>query len=365
MRAFHVFSVVLAALACLGWQTGAGAKEPVEIATLGKLKHRMFESLAICPDGKTVAAAADGEIMIWDLTTHEQRASLIAPKRREIHCLAYTPDGKYILAGTTDGDKAFDRENAENTVDVWDVAAAKIVRKLTGHHDLIYDVAVSPDGKTAASVSRDETVRLWDLAAGKTLHTLAGVRYDAGRLPVRFSPDGKLLAAGGKGVLLWEVATGKQYGKLEERGMNAIVSLAFAPDGKTLATGNWNTALHLWDVEENGDATAQIHLWDVARLERRTRPAGLGQGDHVAFSADGKMLYVAGTRVAERSDTGIVLSHTGTLQCWDIAMEKQTAAVEWNGSGWFIQKMALTPDGKTLAVASDSEVKLWNVAADD
>src|SRR5262245_41232500 len=43
---------------------------------------------------------------------------------------------------------------------------------LSGHTRGIYAVAVSPDGKTVASGSRDTTIKCWDIRRGKEVATL-------------------------------------------------------------------------------------------------------------------------------------------------------------------------------------------------
>lgn len=70
----------------------------------------------------------------------------------------------------------------------------RLIKRLTGHRNLVWSVAFSPDGKTLASGSRDRTVKLCDPVAGKcraTLECHADVVF-----AVAFSPDGKLLASG-------------------------------------------------------------------------------------------------------------------------------------------------------------------------
>ena len=51
---------------------------------------------------------------------------------------------------------------------------AVLERKLTGHKDWVSSVAVSPDGKWAASGSDDKTVKIWDLETGECRATLEG-----------------------------------------------------------------------------------------------------------------------------------------------------------------------------------------------
>jgi WD40 repeat protein len=49
---------------------------------------------------------------------------------------------------------------------VWDLANGECVRTLTGHSSYVNAVALTPDGNTAVSASRDKTLRVWDLANG-------------------------------------------------------------------------------------------------------------------------------------------------------------------------------------------------------
>ncbi len=54
---------------------------------------------------------------------------------------------------------------------MWDLESGGVLRTLEGHSDSVSGVAVSPDGKRAASASDDQTLKVWDLDTGIALAT--------------------------------------------------------------------------------------------------------------------------------------------------------------------------------------------------
>ncbi len=95
--------------------------------------------------------------------------------------------------------------------------SGKELQNFQGHTDMIHSVAFSPDGKTAASGSRDTTIRLWDLKMGKEVRRIdANAKCVTG---VAFSPDGgRLLSSHMDGALRWwDLDTGKDCGSSPSR----------------------------------------------------------------------------------------------------------------------------------------------------
>jgi WD40 repeat protein len=193
------------------WQEGDGKGRKAgvtlwDLAT-GRVRttlpgHDYAGSLAISPDGKTLAQGAEG-VRLYDLTTGRERATLPGEARRWINSLAFAPDGR-TLAGA----------DYQGTVTLWDVATGKVKGRLEhGPDGRVCGLAFSPDGATLAvavgSRGREieaREVALWDPAALRRRLTLWGHKGQV--LSVAFSPDGKLLASGGadNAVRLWDVA---------------------------------------------------------------------------------------------------------------------------------------------------------------
>ena len=84
--------------------------------------------------------------------------------------MAFSPDGRTLAAGVTDG-----------TVWMWrvtDPARPTLVAALTGPAHAVYSVAFAPSGARLAAGSADGTVRLWDTQARAAS---AGVCASAGQ----------------------------------------------------------------------------------------------------------------------------------------------------------------------------------------
>ncbi|MEQ1652374.1 MAG: hypothetical protein ABL897_07795, partial [Hyphomicrobium sp.] len=117
------------------------------------------------------------------------------------------------------------------------------------HPDAVHGVALSADGKWAATGCTDHMLRLWDTTTG-TLHGQP-LEHDGGVYPIAFSPDSTMVVAGSeKGAKLWEVASGKPLATFPHPGF--VYSLAFRPDGLAVLTSS-----------HDGKADGTARLWDV------------------------------------------------------------------------------------------------------
>ena len=83
------------------------------------------------------------------------------------------------------------------------------------------------------------------------MQKLALLQVNAGRVRgLAWAPDGKTLAVGTQGaVFLWDVLTGKQLARLA--GMSSstqVYQLSWSLDGRSLAAGNDENTLLIWDT---------------------------------------------------------------------------------------------------------------------
>ena len=155
----------------------------------------------------------------------------------------------------------------------------------------VTSVAFSPDGKTLATGSDDGTVRLWDVATGKQIATLTG---HTGRSPRWRSA--RTARPWPRRQRRHRPAVGRGHrlrSSHPHRHTGPVTSVAFSPDGKTLATGNADGTVRVWDVATAGQIAALTgpagppgrHLGgvqpgrqDPGRRQRRRHRPGVGRG---------------------------------------------------------------------------------------
>ncbi|MDE0484245.1 MAG: dockerin type I domain-containing protein [Candidatus Poribacteria bacterium] len=176
--------------------------------------NRLVESVAFSPDGQTLASSSDA-VYLWNTNTGTLLHSL---KRGDFFfggdSIAFSPDGK-IIAGTFENDwgewdRAIDGwpPPVDDGFYLWDVDTGKLLRttRIRGTKSL----AFSPDGKTIVSGDSNGSIHLWDMNTGTELHTYREAHKGGEVTGLAFSPEGHILASSGWDgtVLLWNVDAG-------------------------------------------------------------------------------------------------------------------------------------------------------------
>lgn len=180
---------------------------------------RGIQAISFSPDGKTMySTGKDDVIIVWNFADAKPKyriagngvvfasavlvkSNLIAATLTEgIHYRGLPSYGisfrKDFTGGTGINDLVANAAGTrvitagrDNFVGVWDVAKKSLIAKLGGHQDWVQRVAISPNGKLAASSANDRTVRFWDLNSNKQVAILN--EASAIGSPIAFTGDGK------------------------------------------------------------------------------------------------------------------------------------------------------------------------------
>jgi WD40 repeat protein len=217
------------------------------------------ESVAISPDGKTLATGADdGTVRLWSLAdpARPRWLSTTHDSGNYVYTVAFAPDGMTLAAASVDD---FTR--------LWNVAnpakPTPLGRPLGGLTSYPIGLAFSPDSKTLAIGSADKTVHLWDVAdPARPVRLGAPLTGPSGYVwAAAFSPGGKTLAVGVTDgtVWLWNVADPAHPSLIAALTgpANQVYSVAFSPDGRQLAATSYEGTVHLWDTSPAA-ARAQV-----------------------------------------------------------------------------------------------------------
>lgn len=220
-----------------------------------------------------------------------------------------------------------------------------------------------------ASANLGDSVIIWNLNSGSKVHVLRGHSSNVSR--VFFVDDGtRLVSCGFDGeVRIWDTKSGQclKVIKLHE---DQIITLIYSPRIEVLATGSWGHTVALLSL---------TNFEDMKRLEGHSSMISdleiFGDGNlMVSTGLDGKAILwnmETGEKVAE------LISHKDKLTDISISPEKDQAVTGgfdgpkvWDlKSGSLIFELdrdhadlqvAYSPDGKVIATADDSEIRIWD-----
>lgn len=235
-----------------------------------------------------------------------------------IYEVAWSPDGR-ILASAS----------ADRTVRFWSMHTDRLRQAPVGHADYVFCIAWSPDGRFLASGANDETIRISEAFSGKPVRELTGHQGPIYR--VAWSPDGKLLASGSfdRTIRIWDEAN--NWASYELSGhRDWVMSVAWSPDGQILASASRDHTICFWDVRQRKLFRKLSGHHDIV--------------NHVAWSPDGHLLATA--------------SDDQTIRLWDTNRGRLHTVLE--GHTDLVLCVRFSPDGKLLASKSrDGTVRLW------
>lgn len=398
----------------------------VENGPIRRTDHNILELYRVkySPDGQLLAIGGlEGQVVIFDAESGKTRHTLRG-HAKPVLALAWTADGRRLVSGSEDrtiriwdvgtGEEllvlrghsatvttlALDRESNRlasgdfsGEVRLWTIVAPERrpasetnalrspgLRRSIGHTGTIRDIAISTDGKLAASCSgwpsSDGTIRIWDVRTGTEIRQLMGPTGDISA--VRFVGNGHNVAAVGSDRLLriWNADTGTLLQQFT--GLTRYVhALDISADGLFAATGSDGRSITWWDLEKG----QRLKTWKPPIPDNSRILA-------VAISTDGKRVLAGGDtgslfhieletgRVLNRFPhgariEGVAFSPDGTaavsscingrIALWEL--RSGTLIREFRGHESGVLEVTFNRDGTHLASASkDGTVRIWETS---
>ncbi|HCN29679.1 MAG TPA: hypothetical protein DIT64_13235 [Verrucomicrobiales bacterium] len=315
------------------------APRPVKLSSMPETWQPVL-ALALSPDGKKLAVARGGSVILVDMAAREHPVlGRLEGHTGPVQSLAWTPDGARLVTGGYRDIRLWDPAALQQTggittaligmvtalaaTDTHVFAAdgetggagflhqfdfqEKPAATWKAHDDNILALRLSAKGDRLLSGGADRMARLWDTS------TRALVAFYEGHTnhvhSVAFNHDASRIATAGadREVKVWDVPTREQDASLGDK-KNAYVALSWTPDGKALAAitdkghGSVYTELKKHDGAQRSD-TAK---------ERKLESAGAPLTS-VVITADAK--------------TVIAGSFDSRLHTWDAATGKPGSGI--------------------------------------
>lgn len=211
-------------------QHGTGyERQPIEV-------HRV----ALSPDGRRLAtlsgvnpaSALTATVRVWDVDSGAE-VFRFPERSRSVRALTWTPDGRYVLAVSSD-----------ISWELWDSQTGEVRLVDPGVEFTTQAAALSPDGTRLAIAREPAGLSIHDLLTGEQ-RAVAHEGFEPYALA--WSPDGRHIAGGGVGglVFTWEVGAGLASTVVGFHECN-VSAVSWRPDGRALTTGGTDAAVGTW-----------------------------------------------------------------------------------------------------------------------
>jgi len=227
------------------WKYYAGYHGVGELATgrtVTSLGDDVYAVHVFSPDSRYVVESVPGKhtqgssIHVVEIESGKQVSSF---GDHGAFSLAISPDGTTLASGHWD------------VVVLWDLATRKKLASLRGFGSYVVGLSFSRDSKSLAAGTDIGGLQIWDIPQQKRVHSLSLGGEDVSNPD--FSPNGKLLAVGTYGtgtVFLIDTNLGKviDQQRVSDLGCGSV---AFSPDGNFLVTPSTGGLIR-WPYDRGG-----------------------------------------------------------------------------------------------------------------
>ena len=382
------------------WLASAGKDRTVRLWDLSALRGKRFNKVPLVLTGHTdritdlawsttgdslASASYDGTVGLWNTAQLAQgKAQLVARLKGhagKARSVAFHPERSVLASGGQD-----------KKIRLWQASDGKSRGVLADAKQQISALAFSPDGRLIVAGNftppKPKRVTVFAYPTGKTQRVFSG--HDNVVMATAFHPGGRWVASGGgdhKEILLWNANNGEILSRVEGQG-RTIYAVAFSKDGRFISWGQTSDFSsvndrgpleHRFDLEKLERLAGGLTHSNAVRAQERVGKLSLSVEQGGPYNYDYRLNVKRGWKrlgTIERgkadgywhsgytltSDGRSVLSggQNGELRLYTLDGKTRVRLIGHTGE---IKAVAVSADGRwALSGSNDQTIKLWNLA---
>lgn len=302
--------------------------------------EKLVRDITLSPDEKTVVTSATGGgIRIWNARTGRFLRQL-AKLEVSVPRLRFTPDGKRLLSGI--GGAPFESK-------LWNVASGQSEIVYRGHDNIVLSVAISPDGKFAATAGgKNNEIHIWTLNSPAVIAVLKGKGRAVHAVGVSQTGNQIAWGYGGQfenpndvGPLEMTLRLPEQDRSLgEPRKLDPSISFAR------------NLPAQLRGQSLDHESRGPFGYWDTLNISKGSTKLGRAErGEKDGYTHNAYGFLPGGLNILSAGGHG-------WISAYDLKGRK---LLDYNGHSGDVWTLAVSRGGELLVSGSDDQtVRLWN-----
>ncbi|MEL6999002.1 MAG: c-type cytochrome [Pseudomonadota bacterium] len=228
-------------------------------------------AVAFTPDGRALSAGDDFRMILWDVDQAKPLKRFEGHRGKILH-IALSPDGRFAATSGWDG-----------AVGLWDLDAQTHVAWLKGHRGNVNASAFSRDGSNLYSASSDGTIRIWDIEARALQRTMIKHGFGVNQLILNEAAGWLAYGAVDGAVRAIDLATDEEIADLSAD-RKPILALSLSADGTKIAVGDGEGYVMIidaerWKIDRDFHAAVRGPIWTLAWTPDGTRLLSGGLSD--------------------------------------------------------------------------------------